>query len=220
MIQGLFGGTFNPLHQGHVDVILHVKKAFHLDLVYLIPSAIPPHKPLTNLAPAKDRFEMVKRSVIAMDGLVASDVEIVRKGPSFTVDTVNHFIKTLPSGTDLRLIVGSDAFFEMDTWKKGKSLFSLISTIVMIRPGEKKQAKDIASFLRHVISKDYIPINREALFFNPILDSVLKPVYVCKVPEINISSTLIRQRVNKHLPVAKLVPEPVEEIISKKGLYL
>ncbi len=220
MIQGLFGGTFNPLHQGHLAVILHVKQAFGLDIIHLIPSAIPPHKSATDLAPAADRFEMVKRSVAAIKGLVASDVEIVRRGPSFTIDTVNLFIENLSAGEDLRLIVGSDAFFEMDTWKKGRDLFSLISTIVMIRPGEKKQAKDVASFLQDVISKNYRPVNGEDLFSDPVSDAGVKPVYVCKVPEIDISSTLIRQRVKRHLPVAPLVPQPVEEIISQKGLYL
>jgi nicotinate-nucleotide adenylyltransferase len=220
MIQGLFGGTFNPLHRGHLEVILHVKKAFNLDTIHLIPSAIPPHKSTIDLAPARDRFEMVKQSVAAIQGLVASDVEIIRKGPSFTIDTVNHFINTRVPGHDIRLIVGSDAFFEMNTWKKGRALFSLISTIVMIRPGEKKQAKDVASFLQDVISKYYRPVNGEDLFSDPISDSGVKPVYVCKVPEIDISSTLIRQRVKRHLPVAPLVPQPVEEIIRQKGLYL
>ena len=115
----------------------------------------------------------------------------------------------------------------MDTWEKGKSLFSLISTIVMTRPGEKKQAEDVASFLQNVISKNYMQADGKGLFngdclvFMPISsNSGLKPVYVCKVPAVNISSTLIRERVKKHLSVAEHVPQPVEEIIIKKGLYL
>lgn len=225
MIQGLFGGTFNPFHRGHLAVILHVKEAFNLDTIHLIPSAIPPHKPITNLAPATDRFEMVKQSVADVHGLVASDVEILRRGPSFTIDTVQHFLNSTPRTTELRLIVGSDAFFEMDTWKKGRTIFSLIPTIVMIRPGEEKQAKDIASFLQNVISNNYRPADGGAFFSAPISSdpeskSDLKPVYVCKVPEIDISSTLIRQRIKLHLPVATLVPKPVEEIISQRGLYL
>ena len=225
MIQGLFGGTFNPLHRGHLAVILHVKKAFNLDIIHLIPSAIPPHKPVTDLAPAADRFEMVKRSVADIHGLVASDVEILRKGPSFTIDTVQHFINNTPRTTELRLIVGSDAFFEMDTWKRGRALFSLISTIVMIRPGEEKQAKDVASFLQDVISNNYRPVDGGDFFSAPISSdsdskSGVKPVYVCKVPEIDISSTLIRQRIKLHLPVATLLTQPVEEIISQRGLYL
>ena len=225
MNHGLFGGTFNPLHRGHLAVILHVKEAFNLDTIHLIPSAIPPHKPLTNLAPAADRFEMVKRSVADIHGLVASDVEIIRKGPSFTIDTVEHFINATPRTTELRLIVGSDAFFEMDTWKKGRTIFSLIPTIVMIRPGEEKQAKDIASFLQNVISKSYRPADKGNFFSPPVSSDPdskwgVKPVYVCKVPEIDISSTLIRQRIKLHLPVATLVPKPVEEIINQRGLYL
>lgn len=225
MIQGLFGGTFNPLHRGHLAVILHVKKTFNLETIHLIPSAIPPHKPATDLAPAKDRFEMIKRSVADIHGLVASNVEILRKGPSFTIDTVQYFIETKLQTTELRLIVGSDAFFEMDTWKRGRAIFSLVPTIVMIRPGEEKQAKDIASFLQDVISNNYRPTGEEDFFSAPSSSdsnskSGVKPVYVCKVPEIDISSTLIRQRIKLHLSVAKLVPQPVEEIISQRGLYL
>jgi nicotinate-nucleotide adenylyltransferase len=216
MIEGLFGGTFNPLHRGHLDVIAHVKKSFNLTRVHLIPSAIPPHKSFTDLAPARDRFEMVERSIAGIDGLVASEVEFNRKGPSFTVDTVNHFRKNLPPGTDLRLIVGSDAFFEMDTWQQSREIFSLISIIVMIRPGQEKRSKSVASFLKDVISEDYRPSNGQEHFTHP----VLKSVYVCKVPEIDISSTLIRQRVKEHLPMDTLVPDPVEEIIKIKGLYL
>ncbi len=216
MIEGLFGGTFNPLHRGHLDVIAHVKESFNLTRVHLIPSAIPPHKSFTDLAPARDRFEMVERSIAGIDGLVASDVELNRKGPSFTVDTVNHFRKNLPTGTGLRLIVGSDAFFEMDTWQQSREIFGLISIIVMIRPGQDKRSKSVASFLKNVISEDYRPSNGQKQFTHPIL----KSVYVCKVPEIDISSTLIRQRVKEHLPLDTLVPYPVEEIIKIKGLYL
>lgn len=241
MIQGLFGGTFNPLHRGHLAVILHVKEAFNLDTIHLIPSAIPPHKTTTDLAPAADRFNMVERSVADISGLVASDVEILRKGPSFTIDTVQQFVNDTPPTTELRLIVGSDAFFEMDTWKKGRAIFSLIPIIVMIRPGEEKQAKDVASFLQDVISNNYRPTNGEEFFSAPISSdfisgstsgsdsrsdyssdskSGVKPVYICKVPEIEISSTLIRQQVKLHLPVAALVPRPVEKIIIQQGLYL
>ncbi|MBI9088062.1 MAG: nicotinate (nicotinamide) nucleotide adenylyltransferase [Desulfobacterium sp.] len=216
MIEGIFGGTFNPLHRGHLDVIAHVKETFSLTRVHLIPSAIPPHKSFTDLAPARDRFEMVKRSIAGIQGLIASDVELNRKGPSFTVDTIDHFRKNLPPGTDLRLIVGSDAFLEMDTWKQGREIFQLISIIVMIRPDQKKRSKSIASFLKDVISEDYRPGNGQERFTHP----VLKPVYACKVPEIDISSTLIRQYVKKHLPLERLVPDPVEEIIKIKGLYL
>jgi nicotinate-nucleotide adenylyltransferase len=168
---------------------------------------------------------MVKESVADIHGLVASDVEILRRGPSFTIDTVQHFITTTPRTTELRLIVGSDAFFEMNTWKRGRALFSLIPTIVMIRPGEEKQAEDIASFLQNMISDNYRPADGGNFFSAPIASdpdskSGVKPVYVCKVPEIDISSTLIRQRIKLHLPVAALVPKPVEEIISQRGLYL
>ena len=85
---GLFGGTFNPFHNGHTRIIEHVKTAFGLEKIFLIPSATPPHKPDTDLAPAQDRFEMVKQSFKGQEGFVVSDRELMRKGPSFTIDTI------------------------------------------------------------------------------------------------------------------------------------
>ncbi len=88
---GLFGGTFNPIHNGHIKVICHVKERFGLDEVYLIPSAVPPHKSDIDLAAAKDRLDMVQCSINNIPGLIASDAEIRRKGPSFTIDTIKQF---------------------------------------------------------------------------------------------------------------------------------
>ena len=117
MKSGLYGGTFNPFHNGHLKVITHVQKTFAMDRIHLIPSATPPHKTLSSLASARDRLEMIQRSVARLPGLQASDLEIRRPGPSFTVDTVRQFKAASPPGTALYFILGTDAFFEMDTWK-------------------------------------------------------------------------------------------------------
>jgi len=93
MKAGLFGGTFNPFHNGHLDIIAYVQKKYGLNKIFFIPSSTPPHKPHLNLAPAKDRFAMVKESLKDYEGFLLSDKELTRKGPSFTIDTINEFKK-------------------------------------------------------------------------------------------------------------------------------
>ena len=136
---GLFGGTFNPIHNGHLKAIEEVLKGFSLDKSYLIPSAIPPHKEQRNLVDAKDRMEMIRLAVATcpalMESVTVSDVELKRKGPSYTIDTVCHFKSILPKDSRLYLILGLDAFLEIDTWKSYTNLFMLTSFIVIPRPG-------------------------------------------------------------------------------------
>lgn len=225
---GLFGGTFNPIHQGHIDVITHVKSTFHLDTIYIIPSAIPPHKTPLTLASARDRFEMVQQAVARISGFVASDVELVRKGKSFSVDTIRHFKNLIDENTRLYFIMGSDVFFDMDTWKNSVEIFNLTEIIVMHRAGDTRGLKDIESFLQNIISPQYKiaqsdncpPFFNTSQKVNTVTHNQLKTVHICNVPEINISSTLIREKIRKKESIKGLIPTLVESIISAKQLYL
>lgn len=216
MKRGLFGGTFNPLHNGHIEVITHVKNAFGLDRVDLIPSAVPPHKTLKSLAPARERLQMIEKSVARLPGIFASDLEMHRSGPSFTIDTVRQFISASAVDTKHYFIMGTDAFFEMDTWKNPREIFKLISVIIMKRGGDHRRLTDVAHFL----SSRFSGTHRIATSDMTIHIQELKPIYICPTPAVNISSTVIRQRVKTQLPISSLVPKSVEEIIIKKGLYL
>ncbi len=226
MKQGLFGGTFNPVHNGHIKVICHVKKVFCLDKIHVIPSAVPPHKTSVNLASAKDRLEMVKCAIKDVPGLSASDIELKRRGLSFTIDTIYQFIKTSNnrqqfcnsmSLTDrFYFIMGSDAFFDITTWKKNIEIFNLIPVIVMLRAGGKRNLNQIAYFIKDVISKDYRYDELTGSFINPGMGDV----NICKVPAIALSSTSIRKRVHQNLSISSMVPPCVEKIIREKGLYL
>jgi len=216
MKEGLFGGTFNPLHNGHIQVISHVRKAFGIDRIHLIPSAVPPHKSVQNLAPARDRFKMIHKTVASIPGLCASDLELRRTGPSFTIDTIKQFIDTADPGIELYFILGTDAFFDMDTWKRTCDIFAKINIIIMTRAGEKRKSREIADFLASQVPCTHRFNEAAMTFYHP----ELKSVYICKTPEIQISSTLIRHRVKKNQSIHSLVPGPVEDIIIKKGLYL
>jgi len=211
---GLFGGTFNPLHNGHLGIVKHVKETCGLDRIYIYPSATPPHKPNGDLAPARDRLAMVEQSIGDLPGFFASDIELQRQGPSYTIDTIKAFRDTLETGTCLHLLMGSDAFFDISTWKEKDRIFADVSIVVMLR-GQPPTAAAMASFIDEHISKGYT-LKEDQWFVH----EELKPIRICRVPRIDISSTMIRQRISQGKSIAGLVPEPVEAIIQIKDLYI
>jgi len=211
---GLFGGTFNPFHKGHIGIIEHVKNQYGLEKIFLVPSATPPHKPDTNLAPANDRYEMVKESLKGYKSFWVSDKELIRKGPSFTVDTINDFKKEYGKAIQFFLLMGSDAFLDITTWKHKDHIFNAVKIIIMLR-GDWANYNTIVSFIDEHISKEYI-FNQEKLSFT---HKKKQDIFICNGPKIDISSTLIRERVKKNKGIKDLVPAPVEKIIRTKELY-
>jgi nicotinate-nucleotide adenylyltransferase len=218
---GLFGGTFNPIHLGHVQVIREVKAGFGLDKILIIPSALPPHKKLNSVVDAEDRLEMIRLAFSDDPNFEISDVELKRSGPSYTIDTVCHFKSISPENTKLYLIVGLDAFLEIDTWKSYNDLFSLIPFIVMSRTvneenNAKSQWKSLKSYLQSKISKRYTFSSTQSAFIH----DKKQPVFVFNVTPVDISSTIIRKRIKEGRSINQLVPEIIEDFIKAKGLYL
>jgi nicotinate-nucleotide adenylyltransferase len=121
---GLFGGTFNPVHFGHLRTVLEVRERFGLSRVYLIPSALPPHKSQVGIASPSDRLEMMRLAVANDSDFVLSDVELMRTGPSYTIDTLSYFANVLPETDPRFLIIGLDAFLEIHTWKDFMGILS------------------------------------------------------------------------------------------------
>ncbi|MBC2716384.1 MAG: nicotinate (nicotinamide) nucleotide adenylyltransferase [Desulfobacteraceae bacterium] len=218
---GLFGGTFNPLHNGHLKVAEDVKAGFKLEKIYFIPSAVPPHKGADDLADEKDRFQMIKAAIPPGRGFMASDVEIHRQGPSYTIDTVRYFKNKLPESTPCYLIVGIDAFLEIDTWKSFQKLFGLIPFIVMTRPAEEtkrtaKPSAELGKYIHGQVDPGYEFLQQETCFVHPTKQSV----YLFHVTPLDISSTKIRNFVRQGVSIKRMVPGSVEKYIHKKGLYL
>ena len=217
---GLFGGTFNPIHTGHLRIAEEVREAFNLSKVYFIPSAIPPHKNSTGLADAGDRFEMIRRAVAAHPDFVASDAELKRQGRSYSIDTVRYFKTVLPENAPCYLMVGSDAFFEIDTWKAFDALFDHIPIIVMRRPGpdtgqDGPYHRKIADHLSTRVSPGYRFLADPAVFEHPRK----QPVFLFDVTSLDISSTRIRHLIRQGRSVRFLVPDSVNEYIHSRGLY-
>lgn len=206
---------------GHVQVIREVKEKFGLDKIFLIPSAFPPHKETEGIIDGLDRIEMIRLAFSDDPDFVVSDVELKRSGFSYTIDTVRHFKSILPENTKLYFIVGLDAFLEVDTWKSYKDLFLLIPFIVMSRAttGQRDTAlqwKHLGSYIKSRISDGY----RHSASRSCYIHDVKQPVFLFEVTPMEISSTEIRERIRKGRTIKSLVPEPVEDLIKTKGLYL
>jgi len=223
---GIIGGTFNPIHFGHLRTVQEVYQHFNLEKIYFIPSAIPPHKDNINIASPKDRENMVRLAILNYPNFDISDIEIIRKGKSYTIETILELKKVFPSNVKFFFIIGIDAFLEIDTWKSYKQLFDHVSFIVMTRPlllnpqnnkilGLEKKLSYLINYISNKISNNYI-FNKNELYFT---HSKKKSIFYIRVTSIDISSTQIRNLVGSNKNIKYLVPEPVSNYIYKKKLY-
>lgn len=218
---GLFGGTFDPIHIGHLRAAMEVKQGFDLDQIVFIPAALPPHKTQGAVSDAADRLEMVGLAVRGHSGFTVSDVELKRSGPSYSIDTINHFKRSTSKDTGIFFISGLDAFLEIDTWKSYTELFKQVAFIVIARP--MFDYKDLSSrwvrledFIKSKISNEYKFSDSSACFVH----SKKKPIYIFDVTALDISSTRIRDLIKRGQSINFLVPEDVEKYIHNRGLYL
>lgn len=188
---GIFGGTFNPPHLGHLIVAESVRDQLNLEKLLFIPSANPPNKRAESLLPAAERLAMTRMSIEGNPAFEVSDIEAARGGISYTVDTVSALSAMFPHAA-LHLLIGADNLLEFETWKSPEEILAKVDLVAMTRPGfelEKTRAK----------------FARQASFV--------------KVPQIAISGTDIRRRVKMGRSIRYLVPRAVEEYIKRNGLY-
>ncbi|MCG8457989.1 MAG: nicotinate-nucleotide adenylyltransferase [Holophagales bacterium] len=131
---GLYGGSFDPIHQGHVLPVLHALSTLGLDRVLYLPTARPPHKRGHRLAPALRRFAMVELALLAEPRLEVSPYEVEKQGPAYTVETLEHFARERPEA-ELFLLIGADSFATLPTWYRFEELAERADLVVMTRPG-------------------------------------------------------------------------------------
>lgn len=189
------GGTFDPIHQGHLVTAEEARIEFHLDHVVFVPTGQPWMKTHRKVTPAEHRYLMVVIATASNPYFSVSRIEIDREGPTYTVDTLEELRRRSEPGTELFFITGADAILEIFRWKDPEEVLSRAHFIAATRPGY-----DLARF------------EREAPTAHP-------NVSVLDVPALAISSTDIRRRVAQGKPIKYLVPEPVEHYIVKHGLY-
>jgi nicotinate-nucleotide adenylyltransferase len=144
---GILGGTFNPVHIGHLILAEEIREKLHLDKIIFVPTCIPPHKKTKDIAPARDRFAMIKEAIKSNTFFDVSDIEIRRKGQSYTIDTLREFKKLYPDDV-MYFITGSDLLNYLDEWKDLKNIIALVKFVVATRPGYPLE--DIPSYIKTV----------------------------------------------------------------------
>ena len=156
---GFFGGTFNPIHMGHLAIAQMAQERFKLDKVIFIPSHQPPHKNVAPLASAKDRYKMVRLAIAGNENFEVSDVETKRIGKSYTVDTLQHFRKIYPAKVKFFFIIGGDSLATLSSWKNIDEILKLATFIVVNRPGYS----DIKNIKHLTVTKPGIDISSSYL---------------------------------------------------------
>jgi len=195
---GIMGGTFDPIHSGHLIIAEEVREALELDEVLFMPCGQPWLKLERPITPAVHRVEMVRLAIGTAPQFKLSEVEVKRSGPSYSVDTMMEFQEQFGSGAELFFIVGCDALAHLAKWKEPQRLIQLCKLVAV--PRVNFNSPDLKALERSV----------------PGVSQRL--IYVA-TPIIDISSSRIRERVRKGLSIRYLVPEKVEEYIRRQKLY-
>ena len=212
---GIFGGTFNPIHLGHLRAAEEVLGRLGLGRMIFIPSARPPHKidGNENIAPASDRLSWVRLAVEGHAHFHVDPIEIERPGPSYLVDTLTHFVEEHPP-EDLVFIVGQDAFSEMGDWKSPEKLFAMTNFAVITRPPEK--SGHLARWMP-VCARGDFRVSEDGFS----AEHRKSHHWIRQVPiaPLDISSTRIRKRVSEGTSIKDWVPESVRSAIETSESY-
>ncbi len=197
---GIMGGTFDPIHYGHLVTAEAVRAEFNLDRVIFVPSGIPPHKKSRRVADKSHRLKMALLATESNDFFEVSDEEIKRDGYSYTIDTIKIFSEKYEGRVKFFFITGADAINEILTWKDAECLLRICEFVAATRPGYK-----------HDNIFNEIEYLRET--FN-------SKIHFVEVPSLAISSSDIRNRVRNKLPIKYLLPESVEKYVYDNMLYV
>jgi len=205
-IIGVFGGTFDPVHNGHVLTISELLEKLPFEKILVIPNFQPPHKESSQVS-YKHRYEMARIAFKDIPKTMVDSREYRREGPSYAIQTVQEVLSEEEKARVV-MIVGSDSFVEIDSWYKWKELINLVDFVIMKRPdmplSKNKKAKDLVSVRR--FKKD--------LFENSKLN-----IFEIEVTPFKISSSSIREKITEGKKIDHLVNTLVEEYIKEHGLY-
>lgn len=198
---GLYGGSFNPIHCGHLIVARSIRERLDLGRVIFLPSRRPPHKADEGLAAVEHRSEMVRRAITSEPGFEFSDYDLTRDGPCYTIDTVAYFRGRIAKGVELFWIIGGDSLAELPTWRRARELVDACRIVTVARPG--------------VGGVDWEALGK---LFDDVQVKRLRGGVV-DTPLIDISSTDIRCRIRDGRSIRYLVPDCVRDYINEHGLY-
>ncbi len=196
---GIMGGTFDPIHYGHLVAAEGARHALDLEKVIFVPAGRPPHKPDYIITEPWARYTMTCLAVASNPFFEASTLEVDRPGPSYTIDTIRALTRLYPEA-QIYFITGADALLEILTWKDFEVLLTICRFVAATRPGYR---------FSELLSK-----------LNQLPGSLKQNILCMEVPALAISSTDIRQRIREGRPIKYLLPESVEEYVFKNNLYL
>ncbi|GJM16067.1 MAG: putative nicotinate-nucleotide adenylyltransferase [Thermodesulfobacteriota bacterium] len=210
---GLFGGTFDPIHFGHLRAAEEIKEILSLDRVYFIPSAIPPHKSDSKITNSSKRLEMLRLAIEGNKYFDLSVFELQSETPSYTIKTLEYFNHAEPN-TEYYFILGNEQFNHIESWKDYKRLFELSNFAVITRPG----------FSEPGLNKVPLALKDDFLYYNCIENVIsytnkTKDIVFIEIKGIEISSTDIRTFVKSKKSIKYLVPDKVENFILSEKLY-
>jgi len=198
---GLLGGSFNPIHLGHLVLAEAAREHLGLERVVFAPNRQPPHKPMAEMASAEDRLRMVELAIAGNPAFRACDIELRREGPSYSIDTVQEMIERSEGTWDIHFLIGADSLAELPTWYHVAKLARLCKFVVFRRPGD---ALGDLGPLHGVLDDEQIEAIAARRFDMPL---------------IGVSATDIRRRVREGRSIRYLVPDAVQRIIQERRLY-
>jgi nicotinate-nucleotide adenylyltransferase len=211
---GLLGGTYDPIHFGHLRCAEEIREMFDLNRIIFVPASRPPHKLEAEITAFYHREQMVKLAIEDNPSFSFSDIEHERGGVSFSVETVEYFLGRYLKDLELYFIVGQDAFHAIRTWKDWENLLALCHFVIMTRPGYESRGLDgilpadfAARFAYDEAARGYRGPNGQVIYFR-------------EVTFLDIAASRIRARVRAGQSVRYLVPDVVRHYIRKNDLYV
>jgi len=195
---GIFGGAFNPVHNGHINLADNYFSALHLDRIIFIPTSVPPHKTAQDFAPAQDRINMLELALRDRENYEVSTIEFERAGKSYTYDTLQALKQIYPD-SKFFLIIGADQFMTFHCWYKYKEILEMVTICTSAREDEAEKKK--------------------MLDYAKTLDELDGKYYISNQPVLKLSSSDVRQKVKDGEDISSLVPVKVCDYISEKRLY-
>jgi nicotinate-nucleotide adenylyltransferase len=196
---GLFGGSFDPIHRGHIAPIQEARRRLGIDRVLYLPTAVPPRKPNRRLAPPHARYAMVELALLAEPGLYASTYELTPERPAYTVETLEHFREVHPEA-ELVLLLGADSFLDLPTWKRFAELPRLARLAVLARPGWEILAGSLQPELAAMLAGGRVDLLHQA--------------------PVGVSSTELRATFGRgERPAPGMVAQAVVDYVEKYDLY-
>jgi nicotinate-nucleotide adenylyltransferase len=210
---GLFGGTFDPIHFGHLRVAEEIMEIFKLNRIIFVPSSRPPHKLEAEITSFYHREQMVRMAIEDNVNFSFSDVENLREGKSYSVETVEYILNKYMENLELYFIIGQDAFQAVTTWKNWEKLLLLCNFAVMTRPNYKNEGLD------SILTKEFAA----QFVYDSEIDGLKGPtghaIYFRHTTFLDISSSHIKSTFKTGNSIRYLMPDKVRQYIAKNGLY-